>query len=92
MDKVQYLSYVRELPTPEKRNAELALFFRQPQQAEATYLQAGLIFRAIQLNMSLFLWERSEVIPSKHLMLPFVVIVVVYLLLFVCYSGRWSWQ
>lgn len=58
VDKVQFISYLRELPTAERRNAELALFFRQPQQAEAIYLQAGLIFRAIQLNMSLFNWER----------------------------------
>ena len=60
VDKVQFISYLRELPTAERRNAELALFFRQPHQAEAIYLQAGLIFRAIQLNMSLFNWERSE--------------------------------
>lgn len=60
MDKVQYVSYIRNLPTAEKRNAELALFFHQPQQAEAIYLQAGLIFKAIQLNMSLFGWERYK--------------------------------
>lgn len=58
MDKVQYISYIRELPSSEKRNAELALLFRQPQQAENIYLQAGLVFRAIQLNMALFNWER----------------------------------
>lgn len=57
---MQYISYIRELPTSEKRNAELALLFRQPQQAEAIYLQAGLIFRAIQLNMNLFNWERWD--------------------------------
>ena len=58
VDKVQYLSYIRELPTAERKNAEMAMFFRQPAQAEASYLQAGMIFRAIQINMNLFLWER----------------------------------
>jgi intraflagellar transport protein 80 len=61
VDKVQYMAHVRNLPTPERRNAELAVFFRQPQEAEAIYLQAGMIFRAIQMNISLFIWERSEV-------------------------------
>lgn len=64
VDKVQYISRIRELPSAEKRNAELALLFRQPQEAEVIYLQAGLVFRAIQLNMDLFNWERS--VSSQH--------------------------
>ena len=60
MDKVQYVSHIKQLPSSERRNAELALFCRQPQQAEAIYLQGGLVFRAIELNMNLFNWERYE--------------------------------
>ena len=58
VDKVQYISHIRELPTAVRRNAELALFCHQPQQAEAIYLQAGMVYRAIELNISLFNWER----------------------------------
>ena len=58
VDKVQYISYIRELPTPVRRNAELALFSHQLQQAEATYLQAGMVYRAIELNLEFFNWER----------------------------------
>jgi intraflagellar transport protein 80 len=58
VDKVQFVSHIKQLPSPERRNAELALFCHQPQQAEVIYLQAGLPFRAIELNMNLFNWER----------------------------------
>lgn len=58
VDKVQFVSHIKQLASPERRNAELALFCHQPQQAEAIYLQAGLAFRAIELNMNLFNWER----------------------------------
>lgn len=57
-DKVQYITHIRDLPTAERRNAELALFCHQPQQAEAVYLQAGMVYRAIELNIHLFNWER----------------------------------
>lgn len=60
VDKVQFVSHIKQLPSPERRNAELALFCHQPQQAEAIYLQASLPFRAIQLNMNLFNWERYD--------------------------------
>ena len=62
VDKVQFVSHIKQLPSPERRNAELALFCHQPQQAEAIYLQAGLVFRAIELNMNLFNWERYIII------------------------------
>ena len=58
VDKVQYILHIRNLPTAEQRNAELALFCHQPQQAETVYLQAGLVYRAIELNIQLFNWER----------------------------------
>lgn len=58
MDKVYHLRKIKEFPSQERRNAELALFCRQPLQAEAIYMQAGMVFRAIELNMTLFNWER----------------------------------
>lgn len=61
MDKVYHLRKIKDLPGQERRNAELALFCRQPLQAEAIYIQAGMIFRAIEMNMTLFNWERCVV-------------------------------
>ena len=58
IDKVHYISEIKALPSAECRNAELALFSYQPQQAESIYLQAGLVYRAIQLNIDLFNWKR----------------------------------
>lgn len=59
IDKVHYIAEIKALPSAERRNAELALLSHQPQQAEAIYLQVGLVYRAIQLNIDLFNWERS---------------------------------
>ena len=36
----------------------MAMFCKQPAQAETTLLQAGLIYRAIQLNIDLFRWKK----------------------------------
>ena len=57
---MQYIAHIKQLASAERRNAELALFCHQPMQAEATYLQAGMIYRAIELNITLFNWERFE--------------------------------
>ena len=59
IDKVHYISEIKALPNAERRNAELALFCHRPQQAEAIYLQVGMVYRAIQLNIDLFNWGRS---------------------------------
>ncbi|XP_064394634.1 intraflagellar transport protein 80 homolog [Halichondria panicea] len=66
VDKVQFLSRIKELSSREQRNTELALFCHQPTQAEAAYLTAGLVYRAIDLNLSLFNWERALEIAVKH--------------------------
>ncbi|XP_065889257.1 intraflagellar transport protein 80 homolog isoform X3 [Dysidea avara] len=66
VDKVYHLRKIKELSGQERRNAELALFCRQPLQAEAIYIQAGMIFRAIELNMTLFNWERALELAIKH--------------------------
>jgi len=58
VDKVQYLSYINGLESAVRKKAELALFCQQPQQAESIYLQNNQTFRAIQLNIQLFNWER----------------------------------
>jgi len=47
---------IKEIPTTEGRNAELALWRRRPDDAERILLQAKLVFRAIDMNMRLFNW------------------------------------
>jgi len=40
--KLQYVLTIKEIPTTEGRNAELALWRRRPDEAEAILLQVGL--------------------------------------------------
>ena len=58
VDKIRYLKFIQSLSSNELRLAELALFCRQLQTAEALFVQAGFVFRAIEMNMELFQWER----------------------------------
>jgi len=65
-DKVQYINHVKEIPSNEGRLAAMALFCRQIPDAEAMLLQSGLIYRAIQMNIDLFNWERALELAIKH--------------------------
>lgn len=66
IDKVEFLNSIRDIASPEVQRAHLALLYRQPQQAEAIYIQAGLIYRAIELNIKLYNWERAIALAVKH--------------------------
>ena len=57
-DKIQYIMHIKNIPVKEARNAEMALFCGNNQDAEAILLQAGLIFRAILLNIKIYNWNR----------------------------------
>ncbi|WIA18978.1 hypothetical protein OEZ85_003645 [Tetradesmus obliquus] len=46
--------------------AELALARRQPDEAEAMLLQAGLVYRAIKLHVRLHNWQRALDLARKH--------------------------
>jgi len=59
MDKLQFVIHIKSIPTEEGRAAELALFRRRPEEAEAILLQAGLIYRAIKMNVRIFNWDRA---------------------------------
>lgn len=59
VDKTNFVRKVKQIPTEEGRNAELAVYRRKPEEAEAMLLQAGLVYRAIKLNIRLFNWERA---------------------------------
>ncbi|XP_046852298.1 intraflagellar transport protein 80 homolog [Xenia sp. Carnegie-2017] len=65
-DKVQYINHVKEIPSKEGRNAAMALFCGQIQEAELILLQAGLIFRSIKMHIDLFNWDRALELAVKH--------------------------
>eukprot|EP01012_Entosiphon_sulcatum_P005298 TRINITY_DN1232_c0_g1_i1.p2 TRINITY_DN1232_c0_g1~~TRINITY_DN1232_c0_g1_i1.p2 ORF type:complete len:816 (-),score=154.57 TRINITY_DN1232_c0_g1_i1:3038-5239(-) len=65
-DKLQYINYIMDIPTPEGRNAELALFQRRIDDAEQILVQAGLIYRAIKMHAKLFNWERALDLAVQH--------------------------
>lgn len=59
LPKVRYIQQIKQIPSPEGRQAELLLFQRQPDEAERILLQAGLTYRCIEMHMRLFNWERA---------------------------------
>lgn len=66
VDKVQYISYIKTVPSPEGREAEMALFCHEFQEAEHILIQAGLFFRAIEMNCNNFRWQRALDLADKY--------------------------
>lgn len=68
VDKLAWVSHVKALPLMELRNAEMALYRRQTDEAEAILLQSSppLIYRAIKLNIRAARWERALTIAQQH--------------------------
>jgi intraflagellar transport protein 80 len=64
--KLQYVLSIKEIPTVEGRNAELALWRRRPEEAEQLLLQAGLIYRCIDMHIRLFRWDRALELAVHH--------------------------
>ena len=59
VDKIQFINYVKMIPSEAGRNAELALFSKRFLEAEQILLQAKLYYRAIKMNVKLYKWERA---------------------------------
>lgn len=69
VDKLYFVLYVKSLASAERRNAELALFAGDVDEAEAILLQAHpapLVYRAIKMNIRLFRWDRALELAVKH--------------------------
>ena len=58
-DKVQFINYVKELPSEPSRNAALAVYQKKIPEAEQILLAARLYYRAIKLNIKLYKWDRA---------------------------------
>uniref|UniRef100_A0ACB8FBF0 Intraflagellar transport protein 80 n=2 Tax=Sphaerodactylus townsendi TaxID=933632 RepID=A0ACB8FBF0_9SAUR len=66
IDKVQYISFITDLPSKESKLAHILLFSGNVQDAEMLLLQAGLVYQAIQVNINLYNWERALELAVKH--------------------------
>ncbi len=58
-DKVQFINYIKELPSEPARNAALAMYCKKVNEAEQILVQARLFYRAIKMNIKLYRWERA---------------------------------
>ena len=58
-DKVQFINYIKELPSEPSRNAALAMYCKKVNEAEHILLQSKLYYRAIKMNIKLFRWDRA---------------------------------
>ncbi len=65
-DKIECIGDIKSLPSKDARAAEMSLFCGHITEPEAAFLHAGMIYRAIQLNMDLFRWERALDLAIKH--------------------------
>ncbi|KAG8001959.1 Intraflagellar transport protein 80-like protein [Nibea albiflora] len=66
LPRVQYINFIKEQPSKESSLAHMLMFSGQVQEAEATLLQAGLVYQAIRVNIDLFSWERALELAVKH--------------------------
>ena len=66
LDKVRYIESVKKTVTPEGRQAALAVFTRRADEAERILLQAGLVYRAIDMHIRLHDWERALALAQER--------------------------
>lgn len=68
VDKLHYILHVKDIPSHEGRNAAMALYRRNVEEAEAILLQASppLVYRAIKMNIRLFRWDRALDLALQH--------------------------
>ncbi|KAJ3051223.1 Intraflagellar transport protein 80 [Rhizophlyctis rosea] len=66
VQKVEYVCYIRDIPTPEGRAAELALLRHNSKEAETILLNANMYFRAIKMWIGLFNWDRALELAVKY--------------------------
>ncbi|TRY89075.1 hypothetical protein DNTS_009800 [Danionella cerebrum] len=66
IDKVQYISFIQELPSKDSSLAHILLFSGHVQEAEGTLMQANLIYHAIQMHINLYNWDRALELAVKH--------------------------
>ncbi len=65
--QVEYVQYIKTVPSPEGQQAEIALFRRQVDEAERIFLNANppLVYRAVKMNIRFYRWSRALDIALK---------------------------
>lgn len=66
VDKLRYISRIKEVPSMEGRQAELALFQRKLDEAERVLVQAGFLWQALEMHMNLHNWETALALAIKR--------------------------
>ena len=67
VDKLQYILRIKnKVPTTEGKNAEFALYMRNPDEAESILLQAGLYYRAIKMHIRLYNWKKALELATRY--------------------------
>lgn len=66
VDKVQFINYIKELPSEAAKNSALALYCKKVTEAEQILIQANLYYRAIKMNIKLFRWEQALKLAVKY--------------------------
>ncbi|XP_043253953.1 intraflagellar transport protein 80 homolog [Colletes gigas] len=65
-DKVDYIQYIKGLPSKTERLAEMALLSGDLLTAEGILLQNGLIEEAIRINLEMYNWNRALELAIRH--------------------------
>lgn len=66
VDKVQFITHINKLPDEILKSAELALFCKRPDEALATLMQHGRIYRAIKMYIRLHRWVEALDLAVKR--------------------------
>uniref|UniRef100_A0A8C9ZRD1 Intraflagellar transport 80 homolog (Chlamydomonas) n=1 Tax=Sander lucioperca TaxID=283035 RepID=A0A8C9ZRD1_SANLU len=61
LPRVQYINFIKEQPSKESSLAHMLMFSGQVQEAEATLLQAGLIYQCVQMALELAVKHKTHV-------------------------------
>lgn len=65
-DKVQFINYIKDLPSEPSKNAALALYCKKYEEAESILLSARLFYRAIKMNIKMYKWDRALEIATQN--------------------------
>ncbi|MCO5553156.1 hypothetical protein L7F22_006677 [Adiantum nelumboides] len=66
IDKTEFIEHLKGQASEVVRKAEDALFTRQLKDSESVLLNAGLVYRAIKVNLRLLNWDRALEIALLH--------------------------
>lgn len=66
IEKVKFIQKVKKTPAEPLRNAELKLFKRQIVDAENVLISNGFIYRAVDLSLRVFDWDKALSLALEH--------------------------